>query len=119
MDKPQAYSELLTYFRNERFVLDTQRQISIDFAKFNLFFPESFENTAFSKHEIELEISQLISRFLSQGETRLLQLIYTIDLPEKDFLALTTHPNFVMELSKKILYREAMKVFLRMKFSNK
>ena len=110
---------LISYFSNDDFVLKTQHQIHKDFAKFNLFFPESFENTAFSKHEIELEISQLISHFLSQRETRLLQLIYTIDLPEKDFLALTTHPNFVMELSKKILYREAMKVFLRMKFSNK
>jgi len=118
MDKPHAYSELLTHFGNERFVLDTQRQISVDFAKFNLFFPELFENIPQSKEEIELQISHLISSFLSQGESRLLQLMYTIDLPEKDFLALTTHPDFVMELSKKILYREAMKVYLRMKFSN-
>ena len=55
---------------------------------------------------------------MKQGETRLLQLLYTIDLAEKEFLHITTNPNFVQLLSEKILFREAYKVFLRTKFSS-
>jgi hypothetical protein len=53
---------------------------------------------------------------MKEGETRLLQLLYTIDLSEKEFLSLTTEPDFLKLLSEKILFREAYKVFLRAKF---
>lgn len=117
MEELNNYSELQSHFDNEAFVLKTQQQISKDFAKFNLMFPESFENTPFTKNEIEFFIGEHLVEILKFGETRLLQLLYTIDLSEKKFLHLTTHPDFISELSKKILFREAYKVFLRTKFS--
>jgi hypothetical protein len=55
---------------------------------------------------------------MQEGETRLLQLLYTIDLPEKEFLSLTTQADFLALLSQRILFREAYKVYLRKKFSS-
>jgi hypothetical protein len=110
--------QLSTFLGNEEFILKTQQQIAKDFAKFNLFFEESFERESHSKEEIEHLIAPLIVDLMKQGETRLLQLLYTIDLSEKEFLHITTDPNFIQLLSEKILFREAYKIFLRAKFSS-
>jgi hypothetical protein len=109
-------SELQKHFSNEAFVLKTQQQIAKDFEKFHLSFAESFLDAALPKPEIETLIAERISALMEEGETRLLQLLYTIDLPEKEFLVLTTEPNFLQLLSEKILFREAYKVFLRSRF---
>jgi hypothetical protein len=118
MNELTDYNSLKKYFDNETFVLKTQQQIAKDFAKLNLLFSESFESQVLSKDEIELQIGQQLVEIIKEGETRLLQLLYTIDLSEKEFLHLTTQANFIQELSKKILFREAYKVFLRTKFSS-
>jgi len=108
--------QLIEYFDNETFVLNTQQQISKDFAKFNLFFPENFESIAYSKFDIEVLIKENVNDLMKEGESRLLQLMYTIDLPEKEFLHLTTQIDFLDQLAEKILRREAYKVFLRQHF---
>jgi hypothetical protein len=118
MDDLRTYDQLNVYFDNHEFVLKTQQQIAKDFAKFNLFFLNSFEIEPISKEEIEHLIAQLLVDLMKQGETRLLQLLYTIDLSEKEFLHITTDPNFIQLLAEKILFREAYKVFLRTKFSS-
>ena len=51
------------------------------------------------------------------GETNLLQLLYTIDIPEKDFLKLVQSPNFLPTIASMVLKREAMKVYYREKYS--
>ena len=98
--------------------LRTYDQLNAYFANFNLFFSNSFEIEPLLKEEIERLIAQLLVDIMKQGETRLLQLLYTIDLSEKEFLHITSDPNFVQLLSEKILFREAYKVFLRAKFSS-
>jgi hypothetical protein len=118
MSDLRTYDQLNAYFDNQQFVLKTQQQIAKDFAKFNLYFLDSFEIEVTTKEEIERLIGQLLVDLMKQGETRLLQLLYTIDLAEKEFLHITTNPNFVQLLSEKILFREAYKVFLRTKFSS-
>jgi hypothetical protein len=118
MNDLKSYDQLDAYFDNQGFVLKTQQQITKDFAKFNLYFSNSFENEVTTKDEIERLIGQLLVDLMKQGETRLLQLLYTIDLSEKEFLHITTNPNFIQLLSEKILFREAYKVFLRSKFSS-
>jgi hypothetical protein len=117
MDDLKSYSELQNHFTNQHFVLKTQRQIAKDFAKFNLLFPDNFETALHSKPIIEELIAERIAEIMQEGETRLLQLLYTIDLSEKEFLSITTEPDFLKLLSEKILMREAYKVFLREKFS--
>lgn len=118
MSDLRTYDQLNAFFDNQQFVLKTQQQIAKDFAKFNLYFSDSFEIEPISKDEIERLIGQLLVDLMKQGETRLLQLLYTIDLSEKEFLHITTDPNFIQLLSEKILFREAYKVFLRTKFSS-
>ena len=110
-------SELQKHFSNEAFVLKTQQQIAKDFEKFNLFFDADFHSITLEKTEIEARISVQVAALMKEGETRLLQLLYTIDLREKEFLSLTTEPQFLKLLSEKILLREAYKVFLRTKYS--
>lgn len=110
-------SELKSYFDNEAFVLKTQQQIAKDFAKFNLFFQDNFETEVYSREKIESLIAERVTDLMKEGEARLLQLLYTIDLSEKEFLSITTDPDFISLLSEKILFREAYKVFLRSKFS--
>jgi hypothetical protein len=110
-------NQLSTFLGNEEFILKTQQQIAKDFATFNLIFPDNFENIAYSKESIESLISEQLAEIMKEGETRLLQLLYTIDISEKQFLGITTEHNFIQLLAEKILFREAYKVFLRAKYS--
>ena len=107
---------LISYFSNDDFVLKTQHQIHKDFAKFNLEFPESFVFDVWTKEQIEEAIQERLKEIIKFGETRLLQLLYTIDIPEKQFLNLVTAPEFLVSISQAILKREAMKVYFRSKF---
>ena len=109
-------SELQLQLNSDAFVLKTQQQIAKDFEKFNLIFDEAFHCIPLNRIQIQEGIEEQISELMKEGETRLLQLLYTIDIPEKDFLALTTEPDFLNLLAEKILFREAYKVFLRAKF---
>ena len=107
---------LISYFSNEDFVLKTQHQIHKDFAKFNLEFPDSFVFEVWGKEQIEEAIQERLKEIIKFGETRLLQLLYTIDIPENQFLNLVTAPDFLVSISQAILKREAMKVYFRSKF---
>jgi len=51
------------------------------------------------------------------ANTQLQQLIYLIDIPEQFFLSLAGKEHFQQEISEVILMREALKVYLRKKFS--
>jgi hypothetical protein len=111
------HADLDLYFNNGQFALDTQKQLAKDFAQYNLSFSADFTIEPHSIGEIEQQIGECLIELMKEGETRLLQLLYTIDLPEKEFLRLTTEPEFIHLLSERILLREAYKVFLRRKFS--
>ena len=101
---------------NEEFVLKTQQQIQKDFAKFNLEFRENFIFDLWTKEEIELAIQENLAIIIKFGETKLMQLLYTIDIPEEQFLRLTQEQNFLPLLAEAILKREALKVYFRSKF---
>jgi hypothetical protein len=111
-----ALSQSNKILSNEEFVLKTQQQIHKDFAKFNLEFRESFIFELWTKEEIELAIQENLAIIIKFGETKLMQLLYTIDIPEEQFLRLTQEQNFLQLLSESILKREALKVFFRSKF---
>ncbi len=98
------------------FILKTQQQIHKDFAKFNLDFPENFIFEPFSKEQIELAIQDNLAIIIKSGEIKLMQLLYTIDIPEEKFLQITQDSNFIHLLSEMILKREALKVYFRSKY---
>ena len=110
-------NQLSTFLGDEDFILKTQQQIAKDFSTFNLLFPEDFQNLVYSKESIERLIGEQLAEIMKEGETRLLQLLYTIDISEKQFLEITSETNFIQLLAEKILFREAYKVFLRAKYS--
>ena len=98
------------------FVLKTQKQIAKDFALYGYDFEEHFINSELPLVEIENAISEQLALLMKEGETKLLQLLYQIDIPQSQFIELLNRDTFVMELSGLIVRREAYKVYLRSKF---
>ncbi len=108
---------LLPEFSNKGFVLNTQKQLAKDFGQNGFYFSDAFSEVSFSRQEIEQVVAEQLMEIMRLGETKLLQLLYTIDLPEKEFFSILGKPNFLQELSAKIVFKEAYKVYLRKRFS--
>lgn len=106
-------NDLINYFSDNEFVIQTQKQISKDFIKFGYSFPTEFEEKAWSKIAIEEAIQEILLEIVKHNDSKLLPLIYTIDIPEEKFLKLTLTDNFIIRLSEEILKREALKVHFR------
>jgi hypothetical protein len=107
------------WLADTEFLLKTQQQLSKDFEKCGFSFPRTFQTELASIDDIKSLIESRVLDIMEQGERSLLQLLYTVDLPEKKFLQLTTQDNFLPTLSHKILLREAMKVWLRQHYSTR
>ncbi len=75
------------------------------------------EKTKLEKSEILMFIENEVLALMEMGENKLLNLLYSIDIPEKKFLELTTQTDFLAKISEQILYREAYKVWLRKQYS--
>lgn len=116
MDGLQHRDTLHDLLGETNFVLQTQAQIAKDFAKFNLYLPDDAEMRSYSLEELLDVVGKLMAEIMQHGERRLLQLLYTIDIPEKDFLSLIGTNDFLNKLSEKVILREAFKVYLRTKY---
>jgi hypothetical protein len=93
---------------NQAFRAETLVQLQKDFQRCGL---------EFISNEL-LELLPSIEECIKPVSTRQLQqLIYLIDVPESIFLSLSRKDSFHQELSEVILMREALKVYLRHKFS--
>jgi hypothetical protein len=108
-----SISQLETEFTDPEFVLKTQRQIVKDFYPSGIRFGAEFEIETFSYLEIIDLVSEKLGELMTLGERQTLQLLYQIDIPQQDFLALTTDPDFITKMSELIIKREAYKVYLR------
>lgn len=104
-------------FSKRKFVDDTLLQIQKDFNRCGWDIHFDFLNDFNIKTAIEDRISEILSEVMKHSESQLLQLIYIIDIPEKEFLALFREENVIEKLAEKILWKEAYKVYLRRKFS--
>lgn len=118
MNHPNPRFELNEVLLSDEFRLKMQQQIVKDFAQVELCFLEKFEKEVLSKEEILENMANALATLMERGERHLLQLLYTVDLPENLFLSLTTKPDFLEKLSEQILQREAYKVYLRKIFSS-
>ena len=58
-------------------------------------------------------VGDALAKVMQTGETNTLQLLYQIDLPQAQFLALTTDSDFLSKTAYLIIRREALKVHLR------
>jgi hypothetical protein len=112
------FSELLLQeFSNEKFVQDTINQICKDFSRCGWDIDSDLFQGKLRKDEIEDLIAEKLVEIMKMGETQLLQLIYLIDIPEKEFLSITSESNFPQLLAEKIVLKEAYKVYLRSRYS--
>jgi hypothetical protein len=102
---------------NEHFVRDTLLQIQKDFLRCGWEFDSEIIEKRISKSEIEEFLANKLAEIMKHGESQLLQLIYIIDIPEKEFLKIVSQPNILQNLAEKILLKEAYKVYLRRKYS--
>lgn len=105
-----AVFDPLNELQNNSFVEMTISQITKDFARVSVLF--SFEKD--EKLELKTQLIAQIEKAISNLTSIELQhFIYLIDIKEADFLSAARNSNFLNDLSEKILYREAYKVFLR------
>ncbi len=113
-----SHAQLLTEFKQNDFVLATQRQLIKDFGTAGLDFPETFQSHPQTLNEIIPRITQHLKTLESTNSSALFQLLYQIDLPELAVAQIPVDSNFHTHLAEFILKREAYKVFLRSKFSS-
>ena len=109
-------NELKIQFQIKDFVLKTQQQIAKDFYASGLFFEPHFETEEHSYDDILLTISFKLEEIMRLGESKLLQLLYQIDVSQALFLDIINSPHFISELGELIIKREAYKVYLRSQF---
>lgn len=108
-----SISQLETQFTDPDFVLKTQRQIAKDFGTSGIDFNSEFSANPLSYLELIDTVGEKLGELMILGETQTLQLLYQIDIPQQDFLALTTDAEFIQKMSALIVRREAYKVYLR------
>jgi hypothetical protein len=95
---------------DQSFRADTLAQLEKDFQRCSLTLNTTDLNNLLSSIETCLS-------HVSSGQLQ--QLIYLIDIPESLFLSMSRKSTFHSELSEVILMREALKVYLRNKFSER
>lgn len=80
---------------------------------------KDFQRCGLELNSMDLkELLSSIEKCIAQvSNAQLQQLIYLIDIPESIFISLSRKETFHKELSEVILTREALKVYLRNKFS--
>lgn len=109
--------DLIQITSNEQNRLLLQKQIAKDFLAVQCEFQEDFLTTIYSVESILSFIQEKLIETFERGERISLQLLYTIDIPEKDFLKVIGTENFQNKLSQMILEREAKKIYFRLKYS--
>lgn len=108
---------LLPLFQDDNALLLLQKQIAKDFAVSQVDFPESFSLEVFSLDNLQAIVQEKLVQIMAKGERQTLQLLYTIDLPEKKFLSILQNEDVAKSLCYLILEREAQKIYFRLKFS--
>ena len=109
-------NELTAYWSEDRFVLDTYRQVQKDLlglAELELSEDRLLEDPY---PVLQAYILEIIDDLTKSHDDKLAQFIYKVDLPERKFHRLIGTGN-LEDLSHEILRREAQKVYLRRKFS--
>ena len=108
--------ELQLQFQTADFILKTQMQIAKDFHSSGVAFNTAFETIEMNYSEILKEVIKKLESILARGETQFMQLLYQIDIPQNNFLSLTTDLDFISKMGDLIIRREAYKVYLRSQF---
>lgn len=106
-------SRFIEQFEVIDFVLKTQAQIAKDFDHSGHDVDVNLYDHTHNLLELTEIVSVMLDAVLKKGEQTTLQLLYQIDVPQGQFLALTMDPEFLKKASQLIIRREAQKVYLR------
>ena len=101
-----SISQLETEFKSSDFVLKTQHQIAKDFGTSGIEFTKAFDAAPLCYLELINAVGEKLGQIMTLGETQTLQLLYRIDIPQQDFLALATDTEFIQKMSIFLLYHE-------------
>lgn len=116
MDFP-IQQHLIPIFQEEKYRLLLQKQLRKDFSASGLDLPDELDEAVFKLSDLfELVRQQLVSQ-LEKGERHTLNLMYLIDIPEKQFTGILGDDDFTDKLTRMILEREATKIYFRVKYS--
>jgi hypothetical protein len=107
------------YKNDSKYIDATAHQIIKDFAieGFQIAFSESKEQPY---QQLFSQVFPVVEMLLNNKPTKLQQLLYRIDLPEKTFKhILHVSPEPASELTELIIQRELLKVVIRFNYSSK
>lgn len=108
---------LLPIFSDEKALILLQKQLVKDFSFSQIDFPSDFEENTYELESLFKIVQEKLVFILEKGERQTLQLLYTIDIPEKKFLSILGTENIALSLTQLILEREAQKIYFRLKYS--
>lgn len=108
---------LIPILTNAKSRLLLQQQLQKDFSKVQEDFPADFRQRLYEIPDLYQLIKEKVTLFLEQGQGETLQLLYTIDIPEKEFLDCIQQADFLDEIVRLIIQREAQKIHFRIKYS--
>jgi hypothetical protein len=114
-DLPQNKQDIVGYFSQEQFVIDTCSQINKDLNGLTQLFPE-FDIDM--EGDVLAQVTRQLANCLKEmSSANLQQYIYRVDMKEADFHHALTQEDDCQELAYFVVRREAQKVYLRRKFS--
>lgn len=107
--------DLIASFSNQDFVLKTQQQLSKDFNQHGFVFEPQFDRECYEIGSLKIAVQEMLLEVMEQQPSKWMPLMYTIDIPEKQYLrffsGLTT--DWVVDFAFLVIKREAQKVFFR------
>jgi hypothetical protein len=114
-------TDMLKYRHDLEVIRMTAEQVKKDFAvhSFEITFSGN-EMTAYD--ELKTQLTPLLSKLLTENRTRLMQLLYRVDVPERDWkkvMAMENKNEQAEKLSAIILEREFMKALTKKFYSSK
>lgn len=120
MSLKKVYQQLSLYQGNKKYVRETAEQIINDFARYgiDIRFPTNLD---FAYNLLYDELLVAIDDLLEMNQTKLMAMLYTIDVPEKEVIkkaSLEDTKTMGEVVTELVLEREFKKVLTRHYFKN-
>lgn len=115
MNLPQAFNFNILWSKTD-FIIATQRQINKDLCIYDVQFEEDFLEKPLPYEQLTILLSENLKTASQSNRFNLQQMLYTVDLPEKEMQLISKEDDFFEQLAEIIINREALKVFLRSQF---
>lgn len=109
--------ELTSYFNNEQFVFKTKQQIIKDFDRHGIHLREKIEESTLPLSDLFLIMEEVLEQIYRKYPSKWSALIYTIDIPEKEYRMLMQESDW-KKTATAVIRREALKVYIREFYSS-